>query len=262
MGRKAKSEVEKKKNKSDTYQAKLNAAIAAYRRDELDMATGWKKSICALAAEYDVKVATLGDRVKDGAIGIVEFNRTKQKLSEGAERELEAWCIELANRNLPVTNSILEQKANAILEAETPGTEPVGKNWVTHFLLWHGDWLRKHWSRPLDKVWVASATPEAVEAYFNHYISIVGMDGSKITPELQFAFDETGLQPSIFCSQKVVGTTDKKYSTVASGTNRQLVTFVPVISAAGKLIMGMMIYPGAQVRKTYFGEKGNPHRLL
>lgn len=88
MGNKAKSDLEKKKIVSDDYQAKMAAAVAAYRRAEIDSKTGRKKPIRQIAKDYGVKHSTLGDRLQEGAISIVEFNRTKQKLSEGGEREL------------------------------------------------------------------------------------------------------------------------------------------------------------------------------
>lgn len=161
-----------------------------------------------------------------------------------------------------MTNAVVEEKANAILKAENPASEPVGPTWANRYLIRHGDALRKHWSKPLDRNRVNSATPEAVDAYFKHYISIVGSNGNKIVPELQFAFDETGLQPSIFRSQRVIGGKERKHTTSSTGSDRQLVTFVPVISAANKFVMGMMIYPGAQVRKSYLGTQGNPHNLM
>lgn len=200
MARIAKSDREKARIKSGEYNSKMVKAIAAYRAVEL-RPDGKRKSLRDLAIEYKVTHSALGRRVQDGAIGIVEFNKSKQKLAEPIELELEAWCLDLADRNLAVTNALLQEKANRILLAQNPNAQKVGLNWVNRFLIRHGEKLRHHWSRPLDRIRATSSTQEAVNAYFEQYISIVGEDGSKIDPMLQFAFDETGIQPSMFHSE-------------------------------------------------------------
>jgi DNA-binding MurR/RpiR family transcriptional regulator len=72
---------------------------------------GKRKSLRDLAKEHNVSPSSLCRHVKEGAIGIAEFNKTKQKLSESAELELAAWALDLANRNLPLTTSLLAAKA-------------------------------------------------------------------------------------------------------------------------------------------------------
>jgi hypothetical protein len=184
-------------------------------------------------------------------------------LVEPVELELERWCLDLADRNLAVTNRLLEEKANHILLAQNPNAGCVGRNWVNRFLIRHGDNLRHHRSRPLDCIRATSSTQEAVDAYFKQYISIVGEHGSKIDPALQFAFDETGIQPSMFHSERVIGSSmPGAFTPVASGTDHQLTTFVPVISTANQFVTGLMIFPAKHMRTSYLGIKGNPHGLL
>ena len=262
MGRIAKSDREKAQVKSANHNSKMMKAIAAYCAVEL-RPDGKRKTLRDLAIEYQVGHSALGCRVKNGAIGIAEFNKSKQKLAEPIELELEAWCLDLADRNLAVTNALLQEKANRILFAQNPNAEGVGHNWVNRFLIRHGEKLRHHWSRPLDRIRATSSTQAAVDAYFQQYISIVGEDGSKIDPKLQFAFDETGIQPSMFHSERVIGSSvPGAFTPVASGTDRQLTTFVPVISAANQFVTGLMIFPTKHMQTSYLGIEGNPHGLL
>jgi hypothetical protein len=122
--------------------------------------------------------------------------------------------------------------------------------------------LRCHWSRPLDNIRSTSATKEAVSSYFQQYISVVGEDGSKIAPELQYALDETGLQPSLFYSQRVIGSATSSSAPTATATDRELTTYIPVISASGELVMGLVIFKGKYLRASFLGTKGNPHDLM
>lgn len=259
MGRTAKSERTKARIKSVELSAEMQKAVDAYHAMEL-RTDGKRKTLRDLHDEYKVSTSALGRHV-NGGIGIAEFNKTKQKLLEPVEEELEAWALGLADRGLSLSNALLEEKANRILLAQDPNAEPVGVSWVTRYLTRRGDKLRSHWSRPLERIRQTSATEEAVRAYFKQYISLVGEDGSKIEPHLQFAFDETGLQPSLFRSERVIGHARARYATTTSSTNRQLTTFVPVISAGGNFITGLMIFPAKFVRQSYLGSKGNPHDL-
>lgn len=249
------------KAKSDTKEENMGNAILAYRSFECG-ADGKRKSLRDLAKQYNVTPSALCRRVKVGSIGIAEFNKTKQKLSEGAELELEAWALDLADRNLPLTNSLLAAKALRILQARDPSAKPVGDHWVNRFLIRHGDKLRRHWSRPLDNIRSTSATEEAVNSYFQQYISLVGEDGSKIAPELQYAFDETGIQPSQFHSKRVIGSAKSSSAPTATATDRELTTYLPVISASGTLVMGLVIFKSKYLRQSFFGTKGNPHDLM
>jgi Tc5 transposase DNA-binding domain/DDE superfamily endonuclease len=249
------------KAKSDTKEENMGKAILAYRSFECG-ADGKRKSLRDLAKEYDVSPSALCRRVKVGAIGIVEFNKTKQSLSEGAERELASWALDLANRNLPLTNALLADKALRILQATNPLAKPLGDHWVNRFLIRHGDALRRHWSRPLDNIRSTSATAEAVNSYFDQYISLVGEDGSKIAPELQYAFDETGIQPSLFYSKRVIGSAQSSSAPTATATDRELTTYLPVISASGTLVMGLVIFKSKYLRQSFLGTKGNPHDLM
>jgi hypothetical protein len=252
---------QKAKAKSDANEKNMSNAILAYRSLEC-RADGKRKTLCDLAKEHNVSPSALCRRVKAGAIGIAEFNKTKQTLSEGTELELESWALDLANRNLPLTNSLLADKALRILQARDPAAKPVGNHWVNRFLIRHGDKLRRHWSRPLDNIRSTSATQEAVDSYFKQYISLVGEDGSKIAPELQYAFDETGIQPSLFHSKRVIGSAQSSSAPTATATDRELTTYLPVISASGTLVMGLVIFKSKYLRQSFLGTKGNPHDLM
>jgi hypothetical protein len=261
MGRHAKSNLVKRKTARDDYKVRMERAINMFRAGLMG-ADGKAKKLGDIAIDCDVSYSTLCRRVKPGAVGIDEFNQTKQRLSSPVEDELVKWCLEYANRNIGLTNSLLEERANEILKARDPNAKPVGATWITRFMARHHDTLRHHWSCPLDRVRITSSTQEAVDKYFEHYISIVGKDGGKIDPALQYAFDETGLQPSMSRKQRVIGDAKKKGTRVAKGSNRQNTTFVPVISGDGKFILGLMIYAGEFLHATYVGTKGNPHNLV
>ena len=259
MPRPAQTKAERDKLKCEEYLDCLDAALSEIHGLQ---AEGKSYDVVAIAAKHGASKSTVYRHLQGNAMTIDEFNKTKQCLLPSAEDELVAWCLEYESRNLPLSNEALEERANDILKAMDPDSKPVGVAWITRFINRHKDKITHQKTHPLERVRAISATRAAIDAYFAHYTSIVGELGEKIDPSLQFAFDETGLQPAIYHSRSVVGRTGSKGAHVTTSSNRINTTFVPVISADGKLVMSLMIFKGTYLKAGCTGKNGNPFNIL
>jgi hypothetical protein len=93
-----------------------------------------------------------------------------------------------------------------------------------------------------------------VDRYFQAYMSIVGEHGEEIPPHRQFAFDETGIQRGHSERVRVVTGRGTKKAKTSRGGSRETITYIPIISAAGELVNGIVVFPGKIFRKDWARE--------
>jgi hypothetical protein len=248
MARYAKSERQKAHINGKSHTEKRTAAVAAYRAQHA--ATFGKVSLRAIAREHQVSDKTLARDLDQEHINIYEFNASKAKLTDVQEAEIVRWAISLADRNLALTPALIHEHALLVYHSTHPGGT-LGLSWTNRFMDRHGEELRRHWSRPLDKIRAISATPAIMEEYFKTYKSIVGEDGKKIPPHRQFAYDESGVLRGHSQPTRVVSGHGNQAPKVNKGGSRELITFVPIISGAGKLINSLVVFPGKLLRRDW-----------
>jgi hypothetical protein len=254
MARKPKTDLQKNHINRQKKISALDDAVAEYK----DLSAREKVSIRSIALKYNVNKDTLRARLDPNHVSIDDFNTTKQALSPTQEDVLVRWVIEMANRNLALQPSVIREKAQLIARATKPGIF-IHPRWIDRFLTRHQDRLSCHWSRPLDKVRALSATREAIDGYFNIYKSLVGENGEKIPPNRQFAFDECGVLRGYNQPIRVVGARSHTAPKANTSGERELITFVPVISGAGSLVTSLVIFPAARVHPAWV--KNNPGKF-
>ncbi|KIM21674.1 hypothetical protein M408DRAFT_80208 [Serendipita vermifera MAFF 305830] len=101
-----------------------------------------------------------------------------------------------------------------------------------------------------------SATPAIMKQYFDCYKSVVGEHGEKIPPHRQFAYDESGVLRGHSQRACVIAGRKNKAAKVNKGGSRELITFIPVISATGHLLDSLVIFPGKLLRRDWI--ENNP----
>ena len=232
----------------------LSDAVAEYK----DRSALEKVSIRALALKYKVNKGTLRAHIDPNHISIDVFNATKQALSPTQEDVLIQWVIEMANRNLALRPCVIWEKAQLIAQATKPGIV-ISTRWTDRFLARHQDSLGCHWSWPLDKVWALSATCEAIDGYFSVYKYLVGENGEKIPPNCQFAFDECGVLRGYNQPVRVVGARSHTAPKANISGERELITFVPVISGAGSLVTSLVVFPATRIHPAWV--RNNPGKF-
>ncbi|THV00840.1 hypothetical protein K435DRAFT_963806 [Dendrothele bispora CBS 962.96] len=100
---------------SETRQANLEKATAAYLEDQKKTTGERKKGLRQIAEQFGVDKTTLNRRVHGGQ-SIQEFNTTKQKLTPAEEKVIVDHIIERAQRALAPTRTQIQEFANHILE--------------------------------------------------------------------------------------------------------------------------------------------------
>ena len=149
------------------------------------------------------------------------------------------------------------------VSAGCPQTTQLGEKlslrWVDWFLTRHQDHLGQQWACPHDCIRSATATPEVIAGYFAAYKSIFSENGEKLPAHWQFAMDETGvLLGSDQRKRCIVGQKQVQAARNSSG-HRDLITYVPIISGAGKLVENLVIFPGKKMMKNWVAK--NPKKF-
>ena len=254
MVRHAKSERQKRRETRKVISSQRLRAVEAFRALQANDPSA-NISIRDVAHQFKVDHTTLGRDLLSGHQTIDDFNAKKTKLSRAQEAVVVEWAVSLADRNLALTPKLIGEQALLVYRSTNPdGT--LSPSWTDRFLDRHIDQLGRHWSRPLDRVRAMSATPGAMKRYFDAYKSIVGENGEKIPPHRQFAYDECGVQRGYSQPTRVVSSRHNKAAKVNKGGSRELITFIPVISAAGELAYSVVVFPGKLLRTAWI--KDNP----
>lgn len=224
------------------------AAVKSFR--ERQATTPSEVSMRDVADCFGISDKTLARDLDPNHVNIYEFNASKKKLSNGQEAELVKWIINLADRNLALTPALIYEYALLLYQSTNPGGT-LGRSWVGRFLDRHADVLRRHWSRPLDRIRAMSTTPAIIDRYFECYKSVVGEHGEKIPPHRQFAYDESGVLRGHSQRSRVVAGHANKAAKVNKGGSRELITFVPIICATGELTDSLVVFPGKLLRRDW-----------
>jgi len=248
MVRTAQSEAAKRQIDCRKVAERHQAAIKEYQSFATIGPT--KLSIPKLARKHGIPERTLQRLLKPSTRSIDEFNETKLKIPKAQEEVLVQWCLELSSRNLPLDHGNLLEHATAILQTAKSG-EKLSSRWVDHFLRRHQDRLGQQWTHPHERIRSASATPELISGYFAAYKSIFGENGEKIPAHRQFAMDETGVLLGSNQRKRCIIDRKQLCATRNASSRRDLITYVPIISAAGKLVENLVIFPGKKMMKNW-----------
>ena len=99
-----------------------------------------------------------------------------------------------------------------------------------------------------------------IAGYFAAYKLIVGEGGEKLPAHRQFAMDETGVLLGSDHRKRCI--VDRKQLQAAwnSSGSCDLITYVPIISGAGKLVENLVIFPGKKMMKNWVAK--NPKNFV
>lgn len=226
---------------------RLREAARAYRDG---IAAGNKESFRDVATRFKVKKSTLERYVNGTARPMLEFNATKQKLTDTEEEVLVRFILESAVRGFPLRHREIKQYANILRQSRLGvDCEPVSAAWMYRFLDRHRDVLQTHWSKPLDTQRARSLNPEAVKSWFDLVEKFIVKAG--ISPENIYGMDESGFPTAYAGKERVVGARGTKKQHKQGGADRENVTAVVTICADGTEVRPLLIFKGKNIKEAW-----------
>ena len=180
---------------------------------------------------------------------------SQQYLTPREEKALLEYVLRMDERGYPlpvkflgsIAHVIKRQRSSAFqVPAVDDGIRPPGKNWSLDFRKRHLE-LRARKVRPLD--WARHDIYDKVVEWF----TMIGKELSNpaIVPENVYNMDETGVLLSVLGSLKVLVSRQNLKNYRGAGVKRTLVTAIECISADGRCLTPLIIWPAATHRSTW-----------
>lgn len=268
MAGKTKSDAQKKKAAADEreklYQRAIDAYDAEQRKPDGEPRDGLR-AVCRRIERFhheetgrfiSIDHSTVSRRWNGGR-SIHEFNESKCLTTPEESRLLVKYAVELAIRGFPLDYKRLSEHANELLSARLgPDFPGVGENWPRRFVERFSDDLDMCWSRSLDVQRGRAVNPTANDAYWRLVDDV--FTRTAVQPKNIYAADEIAFTTAHETRQRVIGPR-KKVATVQHqqrGGNRENITVMPVISAAGVALEPLVIYKGEHFQVSW--KQNNP----
>ena len=171
-----------------------------------------------------------------------------KRLTKLEEEAIVQRVLKQSAQGLAPSRSIVREMADKLLRSR--GSNPVGKNWVDNFVKRTPE-LQKRWSRPYDYQRAACEDPAAIQRWFDLIQETKLKYG--ITDDDIHNFDETGFIMGKILSQMVItGSEAAGRKKVIQLGNREQVTIIQGVSAAGHLLPPFVIFAGSVLINTWF----------
>jgi hypothetical protein len=228
-------------------EGRITLAIKAYT-------LGQFKSVRRAATAYNVPFQRLSDRLKK-----ITFRPQAppncRKLTTTEEQTIVRYILNLNARGFAPRLCEVSDIANKLLAVRD--ATPVGKNWAERFVS-RTEELKMAFNRAKDRQRIQQEDPEVINAWFKlvrETIEKYGVHSDDI-----HNFDETGFQMGVIGSMKVVtGAERRTRPTLTQPGNREWVTVIQSICAAGYATPPFIIYKGRVHISAWYEEAGIPY---
>lgn len=205
------------------------------------------QSVKQAARIYNIPKSTLYDR-RAGKRMRRDCEANSKRLTKLEEEAIVQQVLDQSERGLAPSKAYVRDMADKLLRAR--GGNPVGKNWVDNFVKRTPE-LRTRWSRPYDYQRAACEDPAAILRWF----SLVQATKQKwgIVDDDIYNFDETGFMMGKILSQMVITGSEGsgKKKKIQPG-NREWVTIIQGVGAAGRLLPPFVIFAGSVLINVWF----------
>lgn len=229
---------------------------------EIDPCELLVSDLCSDVGKRPIPASTLWHR-KHGRPSMLDKARSQQYLNPPEEKALSDYLLRMADNDfsMPVKyvrtlacviaeqrGKIMEYSAGRVEEKQPDHVRPPGKNWPQGFYKRHPelkakkvkalDWAR-HDSSIYDKVceWFALIGPE--------------LRAEDVLHENVYNMDETGVLLSTLKSLKVLVRKDDIRAYRGAGVKRTLITAVECVSADGRCLSPLIIWPASTHRSNW-----------
>ncbi|KAJ5379594.1 hypothetical protein N7509_012713 [Penicillium cosmopolitanum] len=203
-----------------------------------------------------IPAATLWRRANDKP-SIADKAANQQYLTPQEEQALVEYALRLADNGYPLPVKFLRPLAliivrqrSSIFQITDPSLKvrPPGKNWPQGFYRRHPQ-LKARRLRAID--W--KRDDQQIEDKIQHWFAIIGRElaDPTILPENVYNMDETGVLLSVLNSLKVLVSKDDLRKHRGTTMKRTLVTAIECISADGRFLHTLIIWPAVTHRSSW-----------
>lgn len=230
MGRYALSLDQRKRNSSLVKDTLLHRALDTFRDGQQ---SSLPPKLCQVADHYGVHKSTLWRRIHGGRSN-KEAHEASQLLTVTEEDALVRLAQVMGARFLPLSHTLLREKANALLavRADAPVLQ-VGNGWSYRFLNRHASKLSTYWGSTLNTKRGLALNPTNVREYFEVLAEI---DHERhIKPKYKFAMDESPVLLGMEMTTRVIGPAGQTLQHKLHDGNRESASLVVTICADGSV---------------------------
>jgi hypothetical protein len=215
---------------------------------------GQFKSVRSAAAAFKVPFQRLSDRLHK-----IRFRQEAppngRKLSATEEQTIVQYILDLDSRGFAPRLCEVADIADKVLAVR--GGTPVGKNWAERFVS-RTEGLKMAFNRAKDRQRILQEDPEVISAWFRLVQDTKDQYG--VLDDDIHNFDETGFQMGVIGSMKVVtGSERRTRPTLVQPGDREWVTVIQSICAAGYAIPPFIIYKGRVHISAWYEETNIPY---
>jgi hypothetical protein len=188
---------------------------------------------------------------------IAEKAANQQYLTPPEEQALVEYVLRLADNGYPLPVKFLRSLAQTIVRQRSSifqitdpdlDVRPPGKNWPQGFYRRHPQ-LKARRLRAID--WKRDGSQ--IEDKIRHWFAIIGRElaDPAVLPENVYNMDETGILLSVLNSLKVLVSKDDLKKHRGTAVKRTLITAIECISADGRSLHPLIIWPAATHRSSW-----------
>ena len=235
---------------NSSKESRLQLAIQAIQRD----ATLSQRRAAAI---YSVSQSTLSDRLA-GKLSRQDCTPNSMKLLTTEEETVVDYILDCDARGYPLRLPAVKDLADSLLAARH--RDPVGPNWPKAFIKRRPE-LKIKFNRKYDYRRALCEDPELVQGWFRLVQNTRAKYG--IQDDDTYNFDETGFMMGMHNASAVVTASERrlKPKSLQQG-NREWVTSVVCVSAAGWAIPPFIIFQGKHHLSAWYKEDSLPRDWL
>lgn len=214
------------------------------------LASDQPKTYAALSEKGKVPRSTLYHRAR-GRRSKEEKARSQQYLTPWEEKALAKYLIRMSDIGYPVRIKYVSSLALIIAYQRSTthvGIKPPGKNWPKAFELRHPELHAKKvkavdWNRHDNNIY------DKITLWFE----VIGevLQDPAVLPENVYNMDETGVMLSMLGSVKVLVSKNDSRNYRGAGVKRIMVTAIECVSADGRALLPMIIWPAITHRSNW-----------
>jgi hypothetical protein len=229
----------------DPHEEALQGAIR-------DLESGVFTSQRAAAKAWAVPRTSIQRRLQ-GSVPHAIAHQQQQRLTPEQESFIVDWILEEDARSLPPSHARVREMATRILKLGGDH-EPLGQRWISSFLT-RQPRVASIVGRSIEASRAEAATPDQILAFLElfHRTRIE----LNIRVEDIWNMDETGIALGVCTNSQVIARAGKRKAYVKTPGDREWVSILETVSAAGRKLRCMVIFKGQSLQTTWF-----PSRLV